>query len=91
MAEKVKIGVLGASGYTGSELVRLLLRHPSVDLTLLTADSKAGSLPPLSFPTSSPSPRTGRTFRSISSSARFPMARRTRLSLPSSPPGQARG
>jgi N-acetyl-gamma-glutamyl-phosphate reductase len=42
MAEKVKIGVLGASGYTGSELVRLLLRHPSVDLTLRTADSKAG-------------------------------------------------
>jgi N-acetyl-gamma-glutamyl-phosphate reductase len=42
MAEKVKIGILGASGYTGSELVRLLLRHPHVRLTLLTADSKAG-------------------------------------------------
>ncbi len=39
---KAKIGVLGASGYTGSELVRLLLRHPRVELVLLTADRKAG-------------------------------------------------
>src|SRR5436305_2019589 len=28
MADKAKIGILGASGYTGAELVRLLLRHP---------------------------------------------------------------
>jgi N-acetyl-gamma-glutamyl-phosphate reductase len=42
MAGKAKIGILGASGYTGSELVRLLLRHPHVDLVLLTADRKAG-------------------------------------------------
>ena len=38
---KAKIGVLGASGYTGSELVRLLLRHPQVELSLLTADRRA--------------------------------------------------
>ncbi len=42
MAQKAKIGVLGASGYTGSELVRLLLRHPRAELTLLTADRRAG-------------------------------------------------
>src|SRR5205809_612754 len=42
MAAKARIGILGASGYTGSELVRLLLRHPRVELTLLTADSKVG-------------------------------------------------
>ena len=42
MAAKVKIGVLGASGYTGSELVRLLLRHPRVEIALLTADRRAG-------------------------------------------------
>jgi N-acetyl-gamma-glutamyl-phosphate reductase len=42
MAAKAKIGVLGASGYTGSESVRLLLRHPQVELVLLTADRKAG-------------------------------------------------
>jgi N-acetyl-gamma-glutamyl-phosphate reductase len=41
MASKAKVGVLGASGYTGSELVRLLLRHPRVEIGLLTADRKA--------------------------------------------------
>src|SRR5262252_8839151 len=42
MSAKAKIGVLGASGYTGAELVRLLLRHPYVDIALLTADRRAG-------------------------------------------------
>ncbi|MEA2987818.1 MAG: N-acetyl-gamma-glutamyl-phosphate reductase, partial [Alphaproteobacteria bacterium] len=37
-----KIGVLGASGYTGAELVRLLIRHPRVEIRLLTADRRAG-------------------------------------------------
>src|SRR3954469_11498779 len=42
MASKSRIGILGASGYTGSELVRLLLRHPNVEIALLTADRRAG-------------------------------------------------
>ncbi len=42
MSAKAKIGVLGASGYTGAELVRLLLRHPHADIALLTADRRAG-------------------------------------------------
>lgn len=42
MAEKKKVGILGASGYTGAELVRLLLRHPRVQITMLTADRRAG-------------------------------------------------
>ena len=42
MSAKAKIGILGASGYTGAELVRLLLRHPGVDIALLTADRRAG-------------------------------------------------
>src|SRR5215467_14369050 len=39
---KARIGVLGASGYTGAELARLLIRHPGVDIVLLTADRRAG-------------------------------------------------
>ncbi|KAM1151977.1 hypothetical protein EV1_034297 [Malus domestica] len=42
-AEKeVRLGVLGASGYTGSEIVRLLANHPHFGITLMTADRKAG-------------------------------------------------
>jgi N-acetyl-gamma-glutamyl-phosphate reductase len=41
MADKARIGVLGASGYTGAELVRLLLTHPRVEIALLTADRRA--------------------------------------------------
>jgi N-acetyl-gamma-glutamyl-phosphate reductase len=40
--EKAKIAVLGASGYTGAELVRLLIRHPRAEIALLTADRRAG-------------------------------------------------
>jgi N-acetyl-gamma-glutamyl-phosphate reductase len=39
---KTKIGVLGASGYTGAELVRLLLCHPKAQIVLLTAERRAG-------------------------------------------------
>ena len=42
MSTKSRVGVLGASGYTGSECVRLLLRHPQVEIALLTADRRAG-------------------------------------------------
>jgi N-acetyl-gamma-glutamyl-phosphate reductase len=54
MATKAKIGVLGASGYTGSELVRLLLRHPRAEIVLLTADRKAGQEVREVFPQFSP-------------------------------------
>jgi N-acetyl-gamma-glutamyl-phosphate reductase len=39
---RLRIGILGASGYTGAELVRLLARHPQVEIRLLTADRQAG-------------------------------------------------
>jgi N-acetyl-gamma-glutamyl-phosphate reductase len=51
---KAKIGVLGASGYTGSELVRLLLRHPRAELALLTADRRAGQEMRAVFPQFAP-------------------------------------
>src|SRR5882672_4410626 len=54
MAKKAKIGVLGASGYTGSECVRLLLRHPQVEIALLTAERKAGQEMREVFPQFSP-------------------------------------
>ena len=42
MSVKKRIGVLGASGYTGADAVRLLARHPNVEITALTANSHAG-------------------------------------------------
>jgi N-acetyl-gamma-glutamyl-phosphate reductase len=42
MAAKTRIGVLGASGYTGAELLRLLIRHSHIEIALLTADRRAG-------------------------------------------------
>ncbi|HEY6027266.1 MAG TPA: N-acetyl-gamma-glutamyl-phosphate reductase, partial [Pseudolabrys sp.] len=54
MASKAKVGVLGASGYTGAELVRLLLRHAKVELTLLTAERSAGKKMRDVFPQFSP-------------------------------------
>ena len=38
----INVAILGASGYTGSELVRLLIPHPRVRITRLTADRHAG-------------------------------------------------
>ncbi len=40
--KKIRAAILGASGYTGAELIRLLVRHPNVDIVLMTADRKAG-------------------------------------------------
>ena len=54
MASKAKVGVLGASGYTGAELVRMLLRHPRAELTLLTAERSAGKKMRDVFPQFSP-------------------------------------
>src|SRR5215470_7827401 len=54
MPDQAKIGVLGASGYTGSECVRLLLRHPRVTIAALTADRRAGQEMREVFPQFSP-------------------------------------
>src|SRR5690625_1829543 len=39
-----KVGIVGATGYTGSELVRLLIDHPEVSIEIITSESKAGRL-----------------------------------------------
>ncbi len=40
--QKLKIAVIGASGYTGADLVRLALRHPLVEIKYLVAKTHAG-------------------------------------------------
>lgn len=45
-----KIAILGASGYTGAELVRLMATHPGMEVAALTADRKAGAAMAEVFP-----------------------------------------
>ena len=39
----VKVGILGAAGYTGGELIRLLLNHPEADIVFANSESNAGN------------------------------------------------
>jgi N-acetyl-gamma-glutamyl-phosphate reductase len=43
MAERLQVGIIGASGYTGAELARLIARHPSFELAYATGDTQAGT------------------------------------------------
>jgi N-acetyl-gamma-glutamyl-phosphate reductase len=38
----VRVGIVGASGYTGAELLRLLAGHPDVEVVVATAETQAG-------------------------------------------------
>lgn len=40
----VRVGIIGASGYTGAELLRLCAAHPEVEVVCATGDSQAGTL-----------------------------------------------
>lgn len=42
MRNEIRIGIIGASGYTGSELARIFERHPSGRVIFTTAESQAG-------------------------------------------------
>ncbi|MFC3713162.1 N-acetyl-gamma-glutamyl-phosphate reductase [Sphingoaurantiacus capsulatus] len=42
MTTPLRIAVLGASGYTGADLVRLALTHPRIEIAALSANAKAG-------------------------------------------------
>src|SRR5437868_3303632 len=45
-----KVAIIGASGYSGEELVRLLLEHPQVELTAVTSRQSAGQTVAQVFP-----------------------------------------
>ncbi|MBC7239297.1 MAG: hypothetical protein H5T71_04265, partial [Chloroflexi bacterium] len=53
---RVKVAVLGATGYTGVELVRLLMGHPGVEVVAATSDSHAGERLDRVFPHLRPCP-----------------------------------
>ena len=38
----IRVGVVGGSGYTGGELIRLILQHPSMELDFVYSRSKEG-------------------------------------------------
>ncbi len=50
MSSPVKVAVLGASGYSGIELLRILLRHPSAELVAVTSRTLAGRTLSAEFP-----------------------------------------
>ena len=39
----IKVGILGAAGYTGGELIRVLLNHPEVEIVFANSESNAGN------------------------------------------------
>lgn len=43
-SEKIRVGIFGGSGYGGSELLRILLLHPQVELAFVTANEQAGKM-----------------------------------------------
>jgi len=58
----VKVAIVGASGYSGEELVRLLLNHPHVDLVAVTSRQSAGQTVAQVFPKFASHPKS-RTLR----------------------------
>ena len=43
MVSKIKAGIVGGAGYTGGELLRLLLNHPQTDIVFINSASNAGN------------------------------------------------
>jgi N-acetyl-gamma-glutamyl-phosphate reductase len=46
----VKVGILGASGYTGAELLRICAQHPEFEVVYATGDSQSGTLASSLYP-----------------------------------------
>ena len=42
--KKIRVGIIGGAGYTGGELVRLLINHPYTDIAFIHSKSNAGNL-----------------------------------------------
>lgn len=40
----IRVGILGAAGYTGGELIRLLINHPEVEIVFANSESNAGNM-----------------------------------------------
>ena len=47
---RIRVSIAGASGYAGAELIRLLLRHPQVELQILAAGEQSGRMLSQVFP-----------------------------------------
>ncbi|MFM6924069.1 MAG: N-acetyl-gamma-glutamyl-phosphate reductase [Ferruginibacter sp.] len=43
MAVKIKVGIVGGAGYTGGELIRILLNHPVVEISFVHSKSNSGN------------------------------------------------
>jgi N-acetyl-gamma-glutamyl-phosphate reductase len=41
MASKIKVGIVGGAGYTGGELIRILLNHPAAEISFVHSKSNA--------------------------------------------------
>jgi N-acetyl-gamma-glutamyl-phosphate reductase len=59
---RIKTAIVGASGYTGMELLRLLLTHPGVELTAVTSRAEAGKSLASVFPRFQKAPGADLTF-----------------------------
>jgi N-acetyl-gamma-glutamyl-phosphate reductase len=42
--KKISVGIIGGAGYTGGELIRLLINHPNANITYVQSKSNAGNL-----------------------------------------------
>lgn len=43
MSNKIRVGIVGGAGYTGGELLRILINHPAVEITCIHSRSNAGN------------------------------------------------
>lgn len=44
MSKKIKAGIIGGAGYTGGEMLRILINHPNVEIAFVNSTSNAGNL-----------------------------------------------